>query len=115
MGQLSGNENRPRQLGNTGQIVLDTCDKGSCNCEEEEEKKVKEETKKVEVTQQQQQQPTSKVRNRVRGGLINRKPIRSKSKYANGKDFRKPKVETKVTGNWTLLYFNIIIQLWTIL
>ncbi|TRY71004.1 hypothetical protein TCAL_17341 [Tigriopus californicus] len=39
MGQLSGDENRPHELGNTGQIVLNTCNSGACDCEEEERKK----------------------------------------------------------------------------
>lgn len=39
MGQLSGDESRPHELGNTGQIVLNTCDVGDCDCEEEERKK----------------------------------------------------------------------------
>ena len=34
MKQLSGHENRPGQLGNTGQIVLNTCDEGECDCAE---------------------------------------------------------------------------------
>jgi hypothetical protein len=32
MGQLDGNENRPGQLGDTGQIVLNRCDSGNCDC-----------------------------------------------------------------------------------
>jgi len=39
MGQLSGSNNRPGQQGDTGQIVLNICDSGSCDCEEEERKK----------------------------------------------------------------------------
>ena len=42
MQQLAGNENRPGQLGDTGQIVLTKCDMGDCDCnlpdEKEEEK-----------------------------------------------------------------------------
>ncbi len=34
MGQLSGNDNRPGELGNTGQIVLTVCEDGGCDCEE---------------------------------------------------------------------------------
>eukprot|EP00095_Tigriopus_kingsejongensis_P004411 maker-scaffold1892_size25411-snap-gene-0.5 protein:Tk04411 transcript:maker-scaffold1892_size25411-snap-gene-0.5-mRNA-1 annotation:"bacterial regulatory helix-turn-helix family protein" len=36
----SGNENRPHQLGNTGQIVLNTCSAGPCDCLAEEQKKL---------------------------------------------------------------------------
>jgi len=32
MQQLAGNENRPLELGNTGQIVLTKCDMGPCDC-----------------------------------------------------------------------------------
>ncbi len=40
MGQLSGgSNNRPGQLGNTGQIVLNVCDDDGCDCEEIERKK----------------------------------------------------------------------------
>ena len=34
MKQLAGHENRPGQLGNTGQIVLNFCDEGECDCAE---------------------------------------------------------------------------------
>lgn len=32
MQQLAGNENRPGQLGDTGQIVLTKCEQGDCDC-----------------------------------------------------------------------------------
>ena len=33
MNQINGHETRPGQLGNTGQIVLNTCDLGECDCD----------------------------------------------------------------------------------
>ena len=32
MQQLAGNENRPKQLGDTGIIVLTKCEQGPCDC-----------------------------------------------------------------------------------
>ena len=49
MGQLGGGDSRPGQLGNTGQIVLNKCDSGSCDCAEEDRKK-KEKEKPVVAT-----------------------------------------------------------------
>jgi hypothetical protein len=39
MEQLAGNENRPRQLGNTGIIVLTKCEMGECDCNSADSKK----------------------------------------------------------------------------
>ena len=32
MGQVSGKDARPKELGNTGIIVLNKCDMGKCDC-----------------------------------------------------------------------------------
>ena len=32
MAQVSGNDNRPKELGTTGIIVLNKCDMGACDC-----------------------------------------------------------------------------------
>ena len=51
MQQLAGNENRPRQLGDTGIIVLTKCDQGVCDCNQAQ--KPKDKTKaKTKVTPQ---------------------------------------------------------------
>ena len=49
MGQLAGNENRPHQLGDTGQIVLTKCDQGNCDCDQvlQEEKSTRNTQRKV--------------------------------------------------------------------
>lgn len=39
MEQLAGNENRPRQLGDTGIIVLTKCEMGDCECNDKDSKK----------------------------------------------------------------------------
>ncbi len=39
MGQLGSGNNRPGELGNTGQIVLNECDSGGCDCAAEEKAK----------------------------------------------------------------------------
>jgi len=44
MGQLDGG-NRPGQLGNTGQLVLNQCDAGSCDCDALEAEKNREQEK----------------------------------------------------------------------
>ena len=41
MQQLAGNENRPNQLGDTGQIVLTKCDMGECDCNQAQKPKDK--------------------------------------------------------------------------
>ena len=45
MKQLAGNENRPRQLGDTGIIVLTKCDMGSCDCNQVQKPNSKSKTK----------------------------------------------------------------------
>lgn len=61
MGQLSGDESRPGQLGNTGQIVLTTCDSGECDCEAEEKKKEEEKAAKEKAELEKLQAPTRKT------------------------------------------------------
>ena len=39
MEQLAGNDNRPRELGNTGIIVLTKCEMGECDCNSKDSKK----------------------------------------------------------------------------
>ncbi len=67
MGQLSGNDNRPGQLGNTGQIVLNTCDSGGCDCDEEIRKKTSTTTTTTTTAAPPPRPPRKKLINRIRG------------------------------------------------
>ena len=77
MQQLAGNENRPRQLGNTGQIVLTKCDMDGCDCNQESPKK----TTTTTTTRRPIVRGSSSPALRVRPSII-RKPPRTLKKPA---------------------------------
>jgi hypothetical protein len=72
MQQLAGNINRPGQLGNTGQIILQKCNMGKCECNKPKEPKPQRGTNKL------QQQPTNPIRRppvvKSNPGLLSTRP-----------------------------------------
>lgn len=81
MGQLNGN-NRPGQLGDTGQIVLNKCDSGGCDCAalEEEEKNKKAASAAAKAPPTTTARPSATAFTRTRGSSLaslisRRKPI----------------------------------------
>lgn len=79
MGQIDGN-NRPGQLGDTGQIVLNKCDSGGCDCvaleEEEKRKKAEAAAPKTTTRSPPQENRFKRQRGNSLASLISRrKPI----------------------------------------
>jgi len=74
MEQLAGNENRPRQLGDTGIIVLTKCEMGDCECNDKDSKKS---TNKTTEKSRNRRPLISKVRDVPdRTPIITRTPLR---------------------------------------
>lgn len=99
MGQLGTGENRPNERGNTGQLILTTCDQGECDCAAEKQKK-KDRKKnknnnesaevkpKEEIIQSEVEKLVSSLPSRYSGGRIPR--TRGSSSH-----FRRPLTRTK--------------------
>ena len=90
MGQVSGKDARPKELGNTGIIVLNKCDMGICDCPtilkeaKDKKKKRKEDRTSTTSSSSRTKSRTSNnassssrfrpiIRNQLRGRLSNRR------------------------------------------
>jgi hypothetical protein len=106
MGQLGNGNNRPGELGNTGQIILTRCDSGTCDClaEEENKKKIIIAAAAPPTTAKPATSPFSRTRGSGSLVSIRRTPTRNKYQPAEKSQISQESLQTR--------YSRTEIQIW---
>eukprot|EP00096_Caligus_rogercresseyi_P003719 TRINITY_DN17186_c0_g1_i1.p1 TRINITY_DN17186_c0_g1~~TRINITY_DN17186_c0_g1_i1.p1 ORF type:complete len:157 (-),score=25.31 TRINITY_DN17186_c0_g1_i1:96-566(-) len=73
--QISGKGTRPGQLGNTGQLVLKSCDVGECDCEAEAAKKKAKRDQRNSTTTPVPSKPKKTAPSKNLRGRFGRRPL----------------------------------------